>query len=337
MATRGYNNYRGRTSTGRKLLTVGLLLVLIVALVFLFCENYLVYDSTGKVHLELPFTREKEPESAVTPDGVELTREEPKRPHVEELHARELAFDRLGQGVDDLMNEEALVIPVKNRAGDLSYAVSVSLPEGVSAGSGEALEHLKTLLAGQSYTVARIACFADNAYARADGDSALWRDGGSSLWRDESGERWLDPGKESTQTYLTALCSECAQLGFDEILLDYFTYPTAGGLNRITYAEDLDKTAVLGELAAQLREALPRTVALGIVVRTDVTADGGDSGLTPQILCDSFDRIYADTGTVDAAALTDLLTETGGDYVVPGRVVPMVRQAPESGSYLLVQ
>ena len=55
MATRGYNSYRGRTSAGRIVLIVVLVLVLLGAVGYLVVQNYLVYDEAGQVHLELPF------------------------------------------------------------------------------------------------------------------------------------------------------------------------------------------------------------------------------------------------------------------------------------------
>lgn len=55
MATRGYNSYRGRVSTGRIVLIVVLVLVLLGAIGYLAVQNYLVYDEAGQVHLELPW------------------------------------------------------------------------------------------------------------------------------------------------------------------------------------------------------------------------------------------------------------------------------------------
>ena len=59
--------------------------------------------------------------------------------------------------------------------------------------------------------------------------------------------------KPETQQYLADLCAECASLGFDEILLDQFTYPTVGRLDRLQTG-DVEKTAVLAALTVRLRE-----------------------------------------------------------------------------------
>ncbi|MBQ4582562.1 MAG: hypothetical protein IJB04_04925 [Oscillospiraceae bacterium] len=60
MAIRGYHQYRGKGRSSQKLLVVLLLLILLGACTFLFLQKYLVYDSDGGVHLELPFGRNEQ-------------------------------------------------------------------------------------------------------------------------------------------------------------------------------------------------------------------------------------------------------------------------------------
>ena len=60
------------------------------------------------------------------------------------------------------------------------------------------------------------------------GDRAALCTAEGVLYRDGSGRRWLDPTKPETLRYITDLAEECARLGFDEILLDWFLYPTSG-------------------------------------------------------------------------------------------------------------
>lgn len=113
---------------------------------------------------------------------------------------------------------------------------------------------------------------------------------------------WLDPNKPETQQYLADLCAECASLGFDEILLDQFTYPTVGRLDRLQTG-DVEKTAVLAALTVRLREAIPKTTALSIELHSDPVADTDKSGLTLELVTGSFDRIYLDTTDLPLATL----------------------------------
>ncbi|MBQ0037527.1 MAG: hypothetical protein KBS74_02545 [Clostridiales bacterium] len=337
MATRGYNSYRGRGSTGKKLLAAGLVLVLLAAAAFLFCQNYLVYDDENHVHLELPWSKDNdsktEPENPISPDDVEITREEPKAPAVTELKIKELPFGRMEQDTSDLMQEKALVVNIKQYDGAIAYDTAIELPEEITQGSTVALNNMKALLSGDAYTVARISCLADTAYAFARMDEAgLMRDDLGDVWYDNDGECWLDPTKTGTLNYVTALCKECVDLGFDEILLDNFSYPTTGNVARIHFGEGVEKTAALTDFAQKLREALPDGTILSIVLREPLAENGGDSGLTAKLLSEQFDRIYTDSA-VDIAALTAALP---ADYVMDGRIVPMVTEAPKTGSYLLI-
>ena len=55
MGTRGYHSYRGRGSTGKKVLAIVLGVILVAAGAFLLLQNrYVVYDENGNAHWELP-------------------------------------------------------------------------------------------------------------------------------------------------------------------------------------------------------------------------------------------------------------------------------------------
>ena len=92
MATKGYNSYHGRTPLWKKILIVVLVLLLLGGGAFLYCQNHLVYDENGQVHLELPFVSKKEPQTQPSggeqdPNDVDFTREEPQGPVIETIAA----------------------------------------------------------------------------------------------------------------------------------------------------------------------------------------------------------------------------------------------------------
>ena len=141
----------------------------------------------------------------------------------------------------------------------------------------------------------------------------------------------MDPGKAAAREYLVQLCKECAELGFDEILLDYCTYPVHGRLDRIDYGSVTNLTDTLSVFVEGVREALPKTTALSVLVRDQVTADANDGGVTIALLTEHFDRIYVDTDTVDAAALQGLLP---ADFDPVTRLVQVTAESASSGSYV---
>ena len=240
MATKGYNSYRGRVSAGRIVLVVVLVLVLLGAIGYLVVQNYLVYDEAGQVHLELPWgRRDQQQEQTDKPpvDDVDIDRLEPesKLTPVTALHAVRLPDDCLWWGADYIMNTlapEDMVLAVKRENGGITYDTQVSVPQNVVVERGRPLDCLKQLLASDRYTVARICCFADSAYARGLPETALVRED-DSIWYDANGGAWLDPTDPTVLSYITSLVNECAALGFDEILLDWFCYPAEGELDAI--------------------------------------------------------------------------------------------------------
>ena len=129
------------------------------------------------------------------------------------------------------------------------------------------------------------------------GDRAALCTAEGVLYRDGSGRRWLDPTKPETLRYITDLAKECARLGFDEILLDWFLYPTSGDQTALDLPAD--RTGVLKDFAQALEKQLPEGTVLSVVLRETPAAD---NGLTPEMLTACFDRVYV-MPEADASAL----------------------------------
>ena len=333
MATKGYNSYHGRMSGGKIALIVALVLVLVGAVAYLTLQNYVVYDEAGNARLELPFLHRKDKEepddtpSAGDRDDIVDT-VEPEHPHVKvaALHGVRLPDDCLWWGADYIMTKlapEDMVLAVKRTTGGITYATEAQPPQGVVVETGRPLDCLKTLLAADRWTVGHIVCFSDNAFAQARTDCALVRaDGG--LWYDAAGQAWLDPTDPEVLRYLTALCRECGELGFNEVLLDNFCYPASGDTAAIAN-DDGDRAQILTDMAKTLRSSLPEGVALSVAYR-------GSGDLTLAQLADLFDRIYVPAADYDAVA-----AQLGGQFDAATRLVSMTSQAAGTGSYMLVQ
>lgn len=331
MATRGYNSYRGRTSAGKIVLIVVLVLVLLGAVGYLVVQNYLVYDEAGQVHLELPFGHRGQGKQTDKPpvDNVDIDRLEPesKLTPVTALHAVRLPDDCLWWGADYIMNTlapEDMVLAVKRENGGITYDTQVSVPQNVVVERGRPLDCLKQLLASDRHTVGRICCFGDSAYARGLPETALVREDGG-IWYDANGGAWLDPTNPAVLSYITSLVSECAALGFDEILLDWFCYPSTGALDAIANGGS-DHTQILTDFAKSLRSSLPEDVALSVTLR-----GSGDNALAAAEAAELFDRIYLPAGE-DAAAVRRQLPE---GYDPETRLVVTAAEAPASGSYVI--
>lgn len=261
MTTKGYHRYRGRNTRGKVALVVVLVLILLAAVAYLLTQEYVVYDDEGKAHLEMPWSRKEpkkpQPDSTPVPDDVDITREEPQRQKVEAIHAWELPYGCLGSDPGYLLTDrEAVAVNVKMYDGSVAYHTAVALPEGILTGGLSTSRNLQTILDSNCYAVARLACFCDNAFADAQQEQAALCAADGTLYRDGSGRRWLDPSKPGTLRYITDLAKECAQMGFDEILLDWFLYPISGDQSVLELPAD--KTVVLKDFAQALESSCRR-------------------------------------------------------------------------------
>ena len=352
MGTRGYHSYRGRNGGGGKTVwVIVLVLVLLAAVAFLLAQQYVVFDEDGKARLTLFSTQKENPKNPIDPEDVVIEREDPEdnpqkpdqpedpgepekpvRLKLDELHAREIEYGSLWWSLENTLrpDDEAIVIEVKRAGGGITYGTEVKTPSGATVERGVTRDNLIALLKSGHYTVARVCCFADPAFARAHSDAALTKSNGK-LWYDAGDRVWLDPGNADAQAYLTALCRELADLGFNEILLDEFCYPATGDLAAIDLPEELDKTATLTAFAAELRKVLPEDVALSVVLRGNMGEPGGESGLTAELL-GSFDRIYADSDKTISA----LRTVLPSDFDTEGGLAVLTSKKPKTGGYVVL-
>ena len=279
--TKGYHNYRGRGRKRRQQIVLAAVLVAVIlaAAAFLVIQNYIVYDDAGKAHIEWPFRKEEPqpdqqepgvPDGEVTIDYVDTG----YAPHLETLHAQMLETNILRQdpqAVLDSLTENAFAVETKRVNGSITYTTAVEVPQQVDVAQYDTMANLQTLLAGDAYSIARMSVFCDSYFVRAYPDAAMRVESGS-FWYDAASMAWLDPTNPQVLVYITTLCQEYAQLGFDEIALDYFSYPTAGRLDSIAGLEGVDKVQVLTDFVQSLRAGGDRQLSCEIN-RKDIPAD----------------------------------------------------------------
>lgn len=338
MMTKGYHNYRGRGRKHREQLALAAALVVLIvaAAVFLVIQNYIVYDDEGNAHVELPFGRSDDRQEAdrpsTIPDGdvdIEYV-DNGYAPHLEALHGQALPANVLRRSADAVkaeLTEEAFVVEVKRVNGAITYTTEVDVPEQVEVAQYDTMDNLKALLAEDRYAIARMSVFCDSYFVRAYRDAALQVESGG-YWYDGSSMAWLDPSHPQTLVYITTLCQEYAALGFDEIMLDYFSYPTTGRLESIAGLDEVDRLQVLTDFIRSLRANLPEGVKVSLVLRSAVEEE---FGLSTELLTEYFDRIYLESGA-DEAALRQALPKT---FDFDARLVSIVTTPPEEGSYLI--
>ena len=341
MAGYGYRNYRGRSPKWNILLAVVLVLVIAASATVLGLQRFVVYDETGTPHFLLPQSSESaqaEHESTPPANLVIQTDEEEAPP------AAEATVTWLAAGVVDTVEEADAVLAavsgectgaaltVKDESGKVFFPSQKS-PWAVNTDAVR--EAVSAILEGTEYAAARIVCFADPKAANSDVEGLGLKNTGGYIFYDGNNRQWLDPAKEDARAYLCGLAAECAQLGFDEIILSHVGYPTEGKLNKIAYGE----TPLDENLDVFLKEMAETLEPFGATLTVEMTAEGILSGaeaggLTLKTAAKHAGRICAVAEDGEIAALAREVENVHAET----EFVPMLTHRPEdyNGSAVLI-
>lgn len=346
--TRGYYGYRGRRSNGKRWLIFVLVLIILAAAVFLLAQQYMVYETDGSYHFELPWFDRAKAQPTARPgrrQDLEIVIERPDTPQEQAvfLHAQELPDAALAGGMTRTLRElpedvNAVAIRLKNANGDLLYpsALSEAAEAKAVAGGSIAGSMIGELTKSDYYAIARLSALHDSRFSVAHKAEAAVQQKRykQEIWYAPDSTFYLAPEKELTRQYLSKIAEEVAALGFDELLFDEFAYPTVGRLNNIrTDERDMTEQEALSMLAGSLREAvLDYGVKLSVVMDAETVLAGGNeaSGQDLASLATAFDRVYVPTTEEQLPALQAALEPYAAE------LVPILTEAPAEGGYLIV-
>lgn len=345
--TRGYSGYRGRRPSAKKWASIVLAVIIAAAALFLLAQRYMVYDMDGTYHFEMPWSHRDSGGAARTGlrlrqrQDLEIVIETPTPAQIaeKELHAQELDVSVLAGGmtraIDALPgNINGVAIRLKTADGDLLYpsALPAAIEAKAVAGSSIARGEIEELIDSDYYAIARLGALHDSRFSFAHmTDAAVqqirYKD---YIWYAPDSTFYLAPEKELTREYLSGIAAEVAALGFDELLLDDFAYPTVGRLENIkTDDRGMTQQEALTLLAGNLREAVSESGAkLSLVMDEKTVLAGGNttSGQDLASLANVFDRIYVPTTEVGIPALREALDP------YPAELVPILTMPPETES-----
>lgn len=356
---RGYQSYRGRNSIGVRVAIALLIFILIAACAFMYAQQNVSYADDGRIYLELPYfgriylptpprpEPDPEPEAEPGPPPVNLIIDRPEpdpepEPEPEpvdlygEHHLVELsALPSDGAALEDALaarGASGFVYAVRNNKGEIFWASATGQSKAVKTGEAET-ELLRGLCEMEDVlSVARFNVLHDSYYAFANmKDAAICQSANNGyVWYDNHAYHWLEPEKELARQYVVGLAVECAQLGFDELLLEELCYPTRGNTYKINYADNtMEKREALALLLTEIRTALePYGTKVSLLLTEEQLLEGSNeaSGVDLAALLPLVDGVYAEVsseaaaralmdaavgGEADAPALVCLLTEPG--------------------------
>lgn len=374
MALKGYHSYRGRQGAGRVFFTVLLVLILLAACAFLFLQRFITYSDDGSFRLELPelsfleqivAEEDEQPQQDVnlvigSSDQHEEKEEETQQPEQSEetevqtqpqhtqmrpdtplrlVGISALTADETALNAElEQIGADGFVFTAKADEGVVNFASAVAMPTAVSADavSGEVLGRLCAIPG--VYTVAKINCFHDSLYAFANmGEAGICQSNGY-IWYDYNLCHWLEPEKEAARRYVIDLALECAQLGFDELMLEDMLYPVLGKTYKIDYSKNtLSKTDALVQFLTQLRAELePYGVSISLLLteaQLNGTAEDGDqTGFSADRILPLVDAVYA--ATADPGVTEAAIAAAVGDSHAPALIPIVEDETAEGGWYL---
>ncbi len=231
---------------------------------------------------------------------------------------------------------DALVVEMKAANGKLAWQSAAELAStlGANAADNKTAEAVRALAQdGGLYLVARVHCFKDPGMANAR--IGTLRTPSGKVWYDRMGVCWTSPAEPQAVDYLSALCLELADMGFDEILLDSAGYPWDGEVNVLATGDNRpeDRTvpvsAFLARLSGELRE---RGVCLSVYAAEKLLpGDEVYTGLTADVLAGHSGRVWLDK-RVDRAHYEAVLAAAGLDRPA-ARIVSPAASAGEGSWY----
>lgn len=315
----GYQEYRGRGGgRGRMVLLfiIALLAVLLAAGTAFYLLVDIEYTPNGMV-IHWPWVQESEalPPPATQPPelpsvAVEVVEPSPSaeptptptpEPVYEPIAAVTVTTAQLRDGsaaqAVAAAGGNALVVEMKGIKGRLAWQSQAELAAALWANAADDLtaQAVRELAANTDlYLVARVQCFRDPLMASGWVGSLMTR--GGNLWHDAQGVGWSSPASREAADYLSQLCLELAEMGFDEILLDSAGYPDSGEVNVLAVSDNRpeDRTVPVAAFWARLSEELrEKGAALSIQTTEDaLRGDNAFSGATAASLAQYAARVW---------------------------------------------
>ena len=345
--TKGYTGYRGRRR-GRGVLAVVLVVILLLACGFLFAQRYMVYDADGSVRFEFPWIKKTPQDDSVNDgdsgddkkqDDLEIT---VQKPVIKDTYAVELGADALGSewqaaldGLDKDVN--AVAVELKDASGKLYYNSKVqgAIDCGAVAGNSASDTAIQGLVDSDYYTIGRISTLHDSLYAYKHMTDAAVCQLTGFVWYDTNSTHWLAPEKQAARTYVLEIATECAKMGFDELLLEDMYYPREGRLSRIkTDERTMTQQEALALLSGEVRDVLADANyegKLSVRVDADIVLAGSEdkSGIVMREYVKDFDRVYVACTSEQLESVTEAMKAYDVEFV------PILKEAAASGSYLI--
>lgn len=261
--------YRHRR-TLQRIGTVALVLILILLVVWLcwvvWLQRYVVYTSDGArldfdlsaYDVEGEIAKPKEAEHNISIYYNEGANAIDTSNKMTQLSGYYITSDMFQQDMDTVLLQierlnagTAVMIDMKGPYGSFFYESQLSgAVQSASTDIPAVASLVEKLQSKGFYTIARISAFRDREFGNNNVSSGLYMLSRKGLWMDTGGMYWLDPTNATATNGIASVALELKSMGFNEVMLDYFCFPTSD-----QYIFNGDKTAALQSAAQTLMTA----------------------------------------------------------------------------------
>lgn len=135
-------------------------------------------------------------------------------------------------GVDEVLQQAKalergtpVMLDVKSATGNFFYSSAVAEYRDSKVDITAVDELIRVLDESGVYLIARLPSLRDRQYGLNNVNDGVFDTRGAYLFRDEGACYWLNPKKQGVLTYLVQVVTELKNLGFDEVVFDYFDFP----------------------------------------------------------------------------------------------------------------
>lgn len=318
--TRGYRSYSGRGNKGKIALAILLSIIILAAAAFLLLQSRIYYDANGTPHIRLPeWSVQTRP---LSPDDVELvfgdgdTEEdasESAASFTRYTNAFSVTEETLKNGpeaintawVSGITDHQAAAITLKDADGMVWFDSESAIPGSIKATTA-VITAVHDIAESDVHTIARINTLHDPFTAKQWVTDMGLRNLSGYIFFDGNNSQWLDANKARTRQKICEMAAEAAEMGFNEILLTGFSYPTDGNMEDMNDG-GVNHVETLESLLKEIRAALPEGVLLSVELSAETIQNGSNEAAGHRLssLAPLVDTIYAETTGAEAAALRD--------------------------------
>lgn len=191
--------------------------------------------------------------------------------------------------IADTTEINAIVVDIKDSSGRIFYDTDVQLAHDIGAVEihYDIQARLKDMKDRGIYSIARVVVFEDPILADQRRELAIKDYTTGGLWTTWDGLAWVNAHQREVWEYNIQIALEAANLGFDEIQLDYIRFPTDGILDNADYGQEYGNETAADAISGFLEQMQIALAPTGAYLAVDIFGftlwEESDGGIGQQL------------------------------------------------------